>query len=161
MKLDDLWNGGPGPQWRVRLAAAGLAALFVVLFVASIALSYVLNRERAQPGTGTLEAALPAAQTMDEWKIQLVTLLQRARRFPPGFECASGTVQLAFRLDRRGDVISRNIETPSGTAAFDQEALDMLARVGRFPAPPEFAPEVMSFTVPIHFSAKEDGCPPN
>ena len=98
---------------------------------------------------------------MDQWKTQLVTLLQRNKRFPEDMQCVSGNVQLAFRLDREGQIVSSRIQTSSGTPAFDAEALDMLVRIKRFPPPPQPDTEFFNFTVPIRFEALNDGCPRN
>jgi protein TonB len=171
-----LWQTGlPRPERRVRLAVAGVTGAFVVLFAASIALSYVLNRAPAPPATNETVVAAPeppaapastpasvaapaSPATMDEWKAALVTLLQRNKQSPPGTRCASGLVRLEFRLDREGQIVASEIQSSSGYGAFDAEALDLLARIGRFPPPPDPTQDVYNFTVPIRFEAATEGC---
>jgi TonB family protein len=143
----------------LRLVVAGVISAFVVLFVASLTLSYILHRKQ-EPPAGAAAVPFAAAQTMDQWKIQLATLLERNKRFPDGATCERGTVQLAFRLDRQGAVVGSEVQTSSGIAAFDAEALDLVARIGRFPPPPNPAQDVLHFTVPIHFEGTNDACTP-
>jgi TonB family protein len=161
MKLD-LWQTGlPGSQPRVRIAATGLIVAFAALFAASVAMSYLLNRGQpdAQPPA---PVAMPLAQTLDEWKVQLVTLLQDNKEFPADMHCERGSVQVRFRLDMQGQIVSREVLTSSGLAGFDQEGLALLDRIGRFPPPPPtIGPESLEFTVPIQFDGKGDGCAPN
>jgi TonB family protein len=180
MKLNFWQTELPGPEGRAWLAVAGVVGGFVALFVGSIALSYFLNRapsgateeresrplsqsiDRPQaPPAQDAAVSLPPARTTDEWKVQLVTLLQHHKRFPDGMRCERGTVQLAFRLDREGGIVSRRIESSAGNAAFDAEALALLARIGRFPPPPAPAPEFQDFTVPIRFEGQGEGCARN
>jgi protein TonB len=94
------------------------------------------------------------------WKAQIVALLNRNKRFPADKVCASGTVQLRFAVDRRGEIVSSAIQASSGVAAFDAEALAMLARVGRFPPSPDPARAVTHCLMPISFDSVDDKrCP--
>ena len=93
---------------------------------------------------------------------ELVTLLQDNKEFPADMHCERGSVQVRFRLDMQGQIVSREVLTSSGLAGFDQEGLALLDRIGRFPPPPPtIGPESLEFTVPIQFDGKGDGCAPN
>ena len=65
----------------------------------------------------------------------------------------SGTAQLAFSLDRQGKVTATRIVKSSGSAALDQETLELVRRAQPFPAPPAaMAGAQIDLTVPIRFN---------
>ena len=63
---------------------------------------------------------------------------------------------LAFTIDRKGNVLSSQIATTSGSAVLDAEVLALVKRAAPFPPPPaEVADTDLSFVVPIRFTAGE------
>jgi protein TonB len=113
-------------------------------------------------------AALPAAPTQGQlipdnsnaiptWKTQIVTLLERNKRYPEGAQSRreQGVAQVFFSLDRNGRVIASRVLRSSGASSLDDEALALLRRAQPFPAPPRELPgEHVDLTVPIRFNLK-------
>ena len=62
--------------------------------------------------------------------------LDRHRRSLPGV-LASARAEVAFTVDADGGVSALRLQTSSGIAALDQEALDLLRRAAPLPKPPE------------------------
>ena len=89
------------------------------------------------------------------WKKLVVGALERNKRYPAAAQSRGekGTAQLAFSLDRHGKVTASRIVKSSGSAALDQETLDLLRRAQPFPAPPAAMPGAqIDLTVPIRFN---------
>jgi len=64
-----------------------------------------------------------------------------------------GTAQLAFSLDRQGRVTATRILKSSGSAALDQETLELVRRAQPFPAlPAAMAGAQIDLTVPVRFN---------
>jgi len=113
-------------------------------------------------------AALPAAPTQSQlnpvksaaaqkWNMQVFTLLKRSLRYPSVAQSRgqSGTVQIVFALDRKGNVLDSRVVRSSGVAALDEEALALLRRAQPFPIPPpEFPGERVNLAAPITFNLK-------
>jgi periplasmic protein TonB len=79
--------------------------------------------------------------------------LQRFKRYPGAAHGASGTVLVAFTLDRTGRVIDSTMTTSSGNRVLDEEALDTLHRASPFPPFPAAKPGTQdSYIVPVNFS---------
>ena len=111
-------------------------------------------------------AALPAAPMQGQrnpiisnavptWKTQIVALLERNKRYPAAAQARGekGTAQLAFSLDRQGRVMASRIVKSSGSAALDQETLELVRRAQPFPPPPAAMPGAhVDLTVPIRFN---------
>jgi periplasmic protein TonB len=89
------------------------------------------------------------------WKKLVVSALERNKRYPSAAQARNerGTAQLAFSLDRQGRVTASRIVHSSGSAALDQETLDLVRRAQPFPPPPVAMPGVqIDLTVPIRFN---------
>jgi len=89
------------------------------------------------------------------WKKFVVSALERNKRYPAAARShgEQGTAQLAFSLDRHGRVTAARITKSSGSAALDQETLDLVNRAQPFPAPPAAMPGAqIDLTVPIRFN---------
>lgn len=104
-------------------------------------------------------AAAPSASNSDtpsaspaSWRGALNAHLNRYKRFPTG-AAMGGIVQIAFTIDRSGNVLSSRLVRSSGDSALDQEAVSLPRRASPVPAPP---PNVgggsISLTVPVRFN---------
>jgi periplasmic protein TonB len=62
-----------------------------------------------------------------------------------------GIVFVAVVFGRDGTVLSHHLVRSSGVAALDDEALDIFARSGEFPAVPSDLPAPLSLVVPFRF----------
>ncbi len=95
-------------------------------------------------------AAQPSVSTAS-WRGSLIAHLNRYKRFPGG--ASPGTVQVAFAIDRGGNVVSARLAGSSGDAALDQEAVAMVRRASPVPAPPGgLGSGTISLAVPVRFS---------
>jgi protein TonB len=84
----------------------------------------------------------------------LVARLSPLQRYAPLARGVQGVVNLAFSIDRHGNVVSSRIVKSSGSAVLDAEALDLIKRAAPLPPPPaEIADSELSFVVPIRFAA--------
>jgi protein TonB len=108
------------------------------------------------PAPETTAPQLPklSAKAIPTWKRQIVTLLERHKRYPSTARDhrEQGIVQLEFRLDRQGHVTASRIIKSSGYEILDNETLDLLKRIGSFPPPPPGESGVL--TVPIAFNIR-------
>jgi TonB family protein len=97
-----------------------------------------------------------APDGVEQWKNALVSSLERNKRFPPEAVSRgeSGTARVYFELDREGNVTSVRIIHSSGSAALDEEAIDLVRRCSPFPAPPKPMTGALRITVPIRFNKK-------
>jgi len=98
-----------------------------------------------------------ARMAVPTWKTQIVAILERNKRYPPGARARreQGVAQLAFSIDRQGHVLSSRIVTSSGSSALDEETLALVQRSQPFPAPPpELADAEISFTVPVRYNIR-------
>ncbi len=67
----------------------------------------------------------------------------------------TGTVTLAFAIDRHGRLVASHVARSSGSPRLDGAALAMLARAAPFPDPPGTADEAaLRFTIPVAFAAR-------
>ena len=85
---------------------------------------------------------------MPNWKSQLVSQLERHKRYPSEAQSRGehGVVQLAFSIDRGGGVHNARIVRSSGSSALDEATLSLVARAAPLPPPP---PEVSGTQIPI------------
>ena len=96
----------------------------------------------------------PSSAAMVSWQRSLVAQLERNKRYPPGAGGVQGTARLAFRIDRRGRLLTSRIVQSSGSAALDEETLALVKRAQPFPPPPaDTADDQLAFVVPIRYAA--------
>ncbi len=91
------------------------------------------------------------------WRSRVVSMLERNKRYPSAAQARreQGTAQLAFSLDRQGRVTSSRILRSSGSAALDNETLQLVRRAQPFPPPPsELSGGEISLSVPIKFNIR-------
>lgn len=113
------------------------------------------QRVATAPNPGVTAAGAREAEA--SWRGQLAAHLARYKRYPAEAQARhdTGTVRLSFTMDRNGRVLSRRIESGSGSAALDQEVLSMIERAQPLPAFPPSMPQTrMTLVVPIHFSLR-------
>jgi protein TonB len=105
------------------------------------------------PTAGAPSVGSSASQA--DWRGLLRAALLRNKRYPS--EAASnhetGSVVIAFSVDRGGRVVSRHVVRSSGHASLDQEALATVDRSQPLPAPPsDMASADLKMTVPLNFT---------
>ena len=107
------------------------------------------------PAQGTGEAARRVRVT---WQKELITHLDKHKRYPAERSQKSAEIIVNFTLDRVGHVLQVAVVKGSGDAAFDAAALAMVRRSDPVPAPPALiADDGLSFTLPVIFRVKGKG----
>lgn len=104
-------------------------------------------------------APMPGANVRDSnavpnWRSQLVARLERNKRYPAEAQARgeTGTVQLAFTVDRNGGAHSVRLIRSSGSSALDRETLTLIDRAAPFPPPPpEMGGGQIAVVVPIRY----------
>jgi protein TonB len=95
-------------------------------------------------------ARVPAVATAS-WKNQLMSELNRHKRYPPGTS-GTGTALVAFSMNHAGQVTSSRLVRSSGDRALDDEAVALPRRASPLPKPPDgLASGSIALTVPIRF----------
>jgi len=117
----------------------------------------VMQAEEAPVASAPMQAPanVKDSNSIPTWKRQVVTLLERNKRYPEAARSRnhSGTAQLEFSLDRQGRVTASRITKSSGSAVLDQETLDLVHRAQPFPPPPPaLGTAQVNLTVPIRFN---------
>jgi protein TonB len=105
------------------------------------------------PTVGAPSVGSSASQA--DWRGLLRAALLRNKRYPS--EAASnhetGSVVIAFAVDRGGRVVSRHVVRSSGHPSLDQEALATVDRSQPLPVPPSDIPSGdLKMTVPLNFT---------
>ena len=99
-----------------------------------------------------------ASQTaINAWYRGIVVRIERHKSYPQTARARreTGTVELAFSIDREGRVLSSAVKQSSGYAMLDQEAMATARRAQPFPAPPvDLAGTMFPFTVPVEFKLR-------
>jgi protein TonB len=118
-----------------------------------------LARERSVVARAPVEGQIaPRPSTaVPTWKSEIVALLERNKRYPHEAHARRehGVVQVAFTLDRTGQLRASRVLRSSGAAVLDEEALALLRRAQPFPPPPaEMAGNTVDLIVPIRFNLK-------
>ena len=98
-----------------------------------------------------------ARSQIPTWKGRISGILERNKRYPAAAQARreQGVVQLAFSLDRKGQVVASRVVVSSGSSALDEEAMALVQRAQPFPPPPsEMAGEHVDLTVPVRFNLR-------
>jgi TonB family protein len=140
------------------LSAVALSALSSALVWAQQNPQRVREVPAAAPGP--VSPASPSraspSQNVSHWQQALVARLDRFKRYPAQARGAEGVASLAFTIDRKGNVLSSQIATTSGSAVLDATVLALVKRAAPFPPPPAVVADAdLSFVVPIRFTAGE------
>ncbi|SFG34199.1 protein TonB [Novosphingobium sp. CF614] len=108
--------------------------------------------------TAPKTVAAPAADRLSSdasqsWEARLLAHLEQYRRFPARARAArqQGTVQIRFRMNRAGSILTASVQRSSGFATLDQAALDTLKRAQPLPAIPKGRPDEIELTIPVEF----------
>lgn len=108
--------------------------------------------------TAPKSLAAPAAANLSSdakqnWEARLLAHLEHYRRFPSRARAArqQGTVQIRFRMNRTGSVLTASVLRSSGFTTLDQAALDTLKRAQPLPAIPKDMPDEVELTIPVEF----------
>ena len=95
------------------------------------------------------------SDAMPAWRSAMAALLERNKRYPADAKNARGIAQIAFRIDRKGHVMSSHVAKSSGSAALDREALELIRRAQPFPPPPAAMRDAdLNLTVPVKFNMR-------
>ncbi|ABD87539.1 energy transducer TonB family protein [Rhodopseudomonas palustris] len=101
----------------------------------------------AAPAAGASTSSASAAS----WRGALMAHLNRHKRFPPGG--GAGMAQVAFTIDRSGEVRAARLVGSSGDAALDAEAVGLVRRASPVPPPPaNVGGSSISLSVPVRFN---------
>jgi protein TonB len=76
------------------------------------------------------------SQNLSRWQQTLIARLDRFKRYPAQAHRAEGVASLAFTIDRKGNVLSSQIATSSGSSVLDAEVVALVKRAAPFPPPP-------------------------
>lgn len=107
--------------------------------------------QASAPNPASTGAAAQPSISTASWRGSLIAHLNRYKRFPGGAQ--PGTVQVAFAIDRSGNVLSARLAGSSGDPALDQEAVAMIRRASPVPAPPSgLGGGTISLAVPVRFA---------
>jgi protein TonB len=115
------------------------------------------QRRTAERPAAPSPGAVASSAALADWRSQVVSRLQRAKRYPAGAEQRreQGVVTIAFSLSRVGNVLSRRVARSSGNSELDQEALATVQRAAPFPPfPPGMSQASVQLSVPIRFSLR-------
>lgn len=87
------------------------------------------------------------------WQALLLAHLEKHRRYPARARAArqQGVVNVTFRMNRVGMVLSSSVLRSSGFSALDQAALDTLHRAQPLPRIPDDRPDIVELTLPVEF----------
>lgn len=97
-------------------------------------------------------ASLNSSMSPASWRGSLMAHLNRYKRFPSS-AASTGTVTVAFTIDRSGRVLSARLVRGSGDPALDAEAVSLPRRASPVPAPPPNVGGVsVTLAVPIRFN---------
>jgi protein TonB len=94
---------------------------------------------------------------LPNWKSELVSRLERAKRYPPEAQSRGehGVAQLAFSVDRSGGVHNARIVHSSGSSLLDQATLSLIERAAPLPPPPpEISGTQIAIVVPIRYNIR-------
>jgi protein TonB len=115
---------------------------------------------RADQQANQAAAPMPGASSrnsdaLPNWKTQLVARLERSKRYPSEARGDQGTAQLAFSVDRQGNVHNARITRSSGSSVLDHETLALVQRAQPLPPPPPEVPGAqIPIVVPIRYNAR-------
>lgn len=120
----------------------------------SAAMQKATGRAQDQQAGGRTGNARSYIQSLMRW-------LAKHKRYPAAAkkDKQDGVVQLAFTIDRAGNVLSRSIHKSSGYPLLDQAALEMLKDASPLPAvPDDFYParERLPLILPFEYSLIKD-----
>lgn len=113
-----------------------------------VPLTYMMSKAEM---AADVAVADPAA-ALQEWRRAAARAFARVQEYPVDLynQNIEGTARVQVSVDKGGNIISQELVQSSGSGGLDEEAMDMLRRVGTLPALPEGTDE-LSFTLPVAF----------
>jgi protein TonB len=108
----------------------------------------------AAPQVGSSDATRKSVIT---WQRAVVLHLNRHKRYPAAAQSrgVQGEVQVHFKMDRSGLLVSSRVVRSSGSPLLDEATLDLFKRASPLPRPPSgMAGEVIELSMPISFRMK-------
>jgi protein TonB len=102
-------------------------------------------------------AASQNPNALPNWKSELVSRLERAKRYPSEAQSRGeqGVAQLAFSVDRSGGVHNARITRSSGSRSLDSATLALVERAAPLPPPPpEISGSEIAVSVPIRYNMR-------
>ncbi|UWQ56159.1 energy transducer TonB [Leisingera caerulea] len=111
----------------------------------------------AQAGQAGGSAAATAqagqrARLQAVWGAKIRARIERRKRYPSGAS-GSGVAVVRITVSSSGQLLNSRIAKSSGSAVFDQAALQAVARAGKFPsAPKKLSLSQLTFNLPMSFS---------
>jgi protein TonB len=111
----------------------------------------------APPAPVIPPAPAPVASPLPSFRALMAAHLERYKRYPrPSQQRGEeGTVMLRFRMDRKGHVLSAQIDQKSGHTLLDEEVLALVRRAEPLPAiPAEMSENELELVVPVKFSLR-------
>jgi protein TonB len=117
---------------------------------------------KPEPPQEEKQATAPAAskavpKSVTQWQSELAAHIERFKRYPQEARSRGeqGMARVAFTIDHDGHLLASRIVQSSGSAALDQETLEMLTRAQPMPRPPgEMKDPQLSFVVPVRFNIR-------
>lgn len=109
----------------------------------------------AAPAEGAPSLSMSARAVT--WQSAVLGRFERFKRYPRDAQRnrQEGVAYVRLTIDREGSVLDRQIETSSGVASLDAEALALVDRAQPLPPPPDdITGDAISLVVPIEFYMK-------
>lgn len=105
---------------------------------------------RSIPAPPANRAAINVAAN---WQAIVMAHLEKHRRYPAAARARGqqGVAQVAFRMNRRGQVLTVRISRTSGSATLDRAAIDTVKRAQPLPAIPDDMPDELDLAVEVEF----------
>ncbi|SKC74373.1 energy transducer TonB [Paraburkholderia hospita] len=112
----------------------------------------------APAAAAALPASPVASMNAPSWQALLLGRLQQFKRYPADAQARNqqGVAYLRFTMDRKGRVLTFQLEKTSGYTLLDEEALALIQHAQPLPAPPpSVAGDPLELVVPIEFFLKD------
>jgi protein TonB len=113
----------------------------------------VTEQHAAIPAAPTQGVANANSRALARWREEVRNVIERNKRSVS--LARRGITQIAFSVNRTGQVVRTRVVSSSGSAVLDQAAVEIIKRADPFPAPPAELPgDEISISVPISFIHK-------
>ena len=109
------------------------------------------------PGSSAAKGNADAAKVSPEYYLKLAAWLERHKHYPRRAvqRRQQGVVKVSFRIDRQGNLLSREIIQGSGYPLLDEAADSLLQRASPMPGiPQQSSAQVLEVIVPISYALR-------